>query len=258
MIGVEADLMDVGAVRIHHVQQKDRLLAVVGLRRVLRAALVDQDGLSRRLPGRGKHDAAVGQIVCAHVVPRGGAVVGELGHRLRHRVVLVDFPRRLRDIGIGLVRIQRQTQREHQLLAVGRRVEIAHVAHAHGDRCRHIGLDGAGAGLLADIEIAAGNGGDQVAHVDIRLRSGRRRGAFHVGQRKIQGAGILGLHARESGGMSADSALAADHEQRRQNQRRQFQGTVTRFTCEQSVHGCGYLRSINRFTASVCIGSPAH
>ena len=50
MIGVEANLMDAAAVGIHDVQQKDWLLPVIGLRRVLGPALVDQNGFSRRLP----------------------------------------------------------------------------------------------------------------------------------------------------------------------------------------------------------------
>ena len=70
--------------------------------RVLRPALIEQDGLRRELPRRGEHDSAVRQIVRADVVARGDVVVGQLGHRLGRRVVLVDLPVRLLEVRIGL------------------------------------------------------------------------------------------------------------------------------------------------------------
>jgi len=206
------------------------------LRRVLRAAFVDQNGLCRGLARRGEHDAPVGQVVRAHVMARRRVVVGELGHRFQHCVVLIDLPVGLSGIRVGLVRIQGQPQREHQLLAVGRRVEVPNVAHALSDRHRDVGLEGARAGLRADVEIAAGGGRDQVADIDIRLRSRGGCRTLDIGQRKIQRAGILGLHAGKTRRMSADAAGAADHDQRREQQCRQFQGTVTEFTRVQSVH----------------------
>ena len=60
VVGVEADLLNVAAVGIHDMQQEDVLFAVVGLGRVLRPPFVDQNGLSRRLPGGREDDASVG------------------------------------------------------------------------------------------------------------------------------------------------------------------------------------------------------
>jgi len=67
--------------------------------------------------------------------------------------------------------------------------------------------------------------------------------------------GFLGLRAGKTRRMSADAAGAADHDQRREQQRRQFQGTVTEFTRVQSVHvAATYVRSSVQRSKSALFG----
>ena len=75
-----------------------------------------------------------------------------------------------------------------------------------------------------------------------------------VRQRKIQGSRVLGLDAGETGGVSADPALAAGQEQGGEHESCQFQGTVMKFTYEQNVHGMDPY--VHR--RSVCIVARAH
>jgi hypothetical protein len=56
--------------------------------------------------------------------------------------------------------------------------------------------------------------------------------------------------------MSAYATGTADDEHGGQQQCRQFQTTVTKFTCEQSVHDFGYLCSIIRSVTSVPVCGP--
>ena len=57
---VEGDLVDVGAVGVHHVQHERGFVARFGGGLELRLALVEQDGLGLALARRGEQDAAVG------------------------------------------------------------------------------------------------------------------------------------------------------------------------------------------------------
>ncbi len=63
---------------------------------------------------------------------------------------------------------------------------------------------------LADIQIAAGGGGDQVARVDVRSVEAAR--ALDVGERKIECAGVMGLPPASPGAWPLDAAAAAEHE----------------------------------------------
>ena len=72
VVGVEADLMHVGAVAVHDMQQKYGLFrrAIVGHGGILGAVLVEQDGLGRELAGGCEHDASVRQVVRADIMAR--------------------------------------------------------------------------------------------------------------------------------------------------------------------------------------------
>jgi hypothetical protein len=87
VVGVEGDLMLVGAVAIHHMQQEYGLRPIVGLCLVLGTSLIEQNGLGRNLARRGEHDAAVGQIARPDIMSGRDRVIGQLRDGLRRGVI---------------------------------------------------------------------------------------------------------------------------------------------------------------------------
>ena len=60
---VESDLLDVGAISIHHMQHKSRFIAVFILCFKLSLVFIQQYGLGLVLPGRGKENVTIRQVV---------------------------------------------------------------------------------------------------------------------------------------------------------------------------------------------------
>ena len=163
----------------------------------------------------------------ADVVTTRRGVVGELRDSFQDRVVLIDLPRGLIDL-LGALD-QGEPQREQQFLAVRRHIEIPYVAQAGGDRFGEIHFYAAGARLVADVQVPAGGGCNEVSHIDVC----RRRRTLDVGQRIGERAGILRLRSGESGSVTADAAAASDQREQRKDQREQ--GRQERCPLRQSV-----------------------
>jgi hypothetical protein len=210
-------------------------MGCLGSSEKLFVALVDEQRLGGRLACRGKHDAPVRQVVCADVVTRRRRVIGQLRDGLGERIVLVDLPVRLRHVGVGLVRIERQPQRENDLGSVRRDIEITDVALALGDRRRDVGLGAAGAGLRADVQIAAAGGGDEIGGVDVR--GGKR--SLDVGDGVRERSGVEGLLAGQARRMAADTAFTGaqcQHRGQTDGDRRQ---SVTHLSAVEILHQSG-------------------
>ena len=168
----------------------------------------------------------------AHVVTARNVVRRELSDGIGRGGVLVDLPSRLRGIRVLFVRIQRQAQREHDLRAVRRHVEIAHGPHALGNGLRDVGFHATGARLSAHIEVAAGDRGNEVAYVDVR----GRYGLLDIGKRVVGDAGSQSLATGNSGRMPALGTRAPENDQQRQDDCCESHETVTSFTRTVVVH----------------------
>ena len=117
----------------------------------------------------------------ADVMAGRGAIVGELRDFVCHRIVLIDLPRGLGYIRVLFAGVQGKTQREHELLAVGRNVQIPDIALALSDRLSEVDLRRSGTCLVADIQIPARRGGNQIPSIDVRLGVHRGGGPLHIG-----------------------------------------------------------------------------
>jgi len=164
-------------------------------------------------------------------VAGGNAVVGQLRDGLRRGVVRIDVPIWLGHIGVRLFGVQGQAQRKHHSGAVGGYVEIAHVAHALGDRSGYVHFGAGRIGLAANVQIPAGDGSNEIARVDVL---GEDR-PLDVREGEIGDSGRQGLTACNAGRMTARGAAASDHGEQRQRDCREHQ-TVTVFTQCEDVH----------------------
>ena len=164
---VERDLADRGTVRVHHVQHEGVLVAVLVLRGELRLALVDQHRLRLALARRRKDDAAVRQVVRRQVVAFLGDDVGldYAPQRVGRDVVLPDVPGRL--LAVHEARDQRHAHREHDLGAVVRAVDVAHVPEAAGHALGDVALRHVRGGAVAHPHVGAGHEGLELAHVEV-------------------------------------------------------------------------------------------